>query len=99
MFKRSHHKVYEDDGALNVLGGPVDLEHFWSADESSARLGGTGQRERDTAGGDDTELVPTHPVYPGPGGSLEFLAVELLPLRQAIQRLNQTDGGDDSPEE
>jgi hypothetical protein len=99
MFKKLHHKLDEDDAALTVLGVPDDLEQFWSADEVSGSLGDVGQRVRDMAGGNDTTLVSMYSVYPGPGGPLEFLAVELLPLRQAIQRLNQIHGGDDAPAE
>jgi hypothetical protein len=99
MFKKLHHKPDEDDAALTVLGVPDDLEQFWSADEVSGSLGDVGQRVRDMAGANDTTLVSMYSVYPGPGGPLEFLAVELLPLRQAIQRLNQIHGGDDAPAE
>ena len=35
-------------------------------------------------------------VYPNQEGSLEFLALELVPLRQAIQRINQINGGRDN---
>jgi hypothetical protein len=99
MFKKLHHKLEEDDAAVTVLGVPDDLEHFWSADEVSGNAGDVGQRVRDMAGGDDTELESMYSVYPGPGGPLEFLAVELLPLRQAIQRHNQIHVGEYAPTE
>jgi hypothetical protein len=44
------------------------------------------------AGGNEAELVSMYSVYPNEGGSLEFLALELVPLRQAIQRINQING-------
>ncbi len=99
MFKKLHHKLDENGAALTVLGLPDDPEDFWSTDDVSGSLGDVGQRMRDMAGGNDTQLVSMYSVYPGPGGPLEFLAVELLPLRQAIQRLSQINGGDDVPAE
>jgi hypothetical protein len=99
MFKKLHHKLDENGGALTALGVDGDLEEFWSTDEVNGSLGDVGDRVRDMAGGIDTRPVSMYSVYPGPGGPLEFLALELLPLRRAIQRLNQISGGDDVPAE
>jgi hypothetical protein len=61
----------------------------------SGSLRDVSQRLRELAGGNETELVSMYSVYPNREGSLEFLALELVPLRQAIQRINQINGGND----
>ena len=91
MFNKWHHKPGQDGGALTVPSLPDDLEEFWSAEDVTGSLGDVGQRVRDTAVGDDTGLVSMYSVHPSAGGSLEVLAIELVPLRQAIQR-RQPDG-------
>jgi hypothetical protein len=99
MFRELHNKLGENGQALTVLSllhGPP-LAGPESGDISGS-LRDVSQRLRDLAGGDETELVNMYSVYPNDGGSLEFLALELVPLGQAIQRINQLNGGrDDAP--
>jgi hypothetical protein len=94
MFKELHNKLGEKGQALTVLSlleGPA----FVGSADISGSLHDVSQRIRDLAGGDEAELVNMYSVYPNEGGSLEFLALELVPLRQAIQRINQINGGSD----
>jgi hypothetical protein len=98
MFKGLHNKLGENGQALTVLSLLEGPEYVGSREELSGSLHDVSERLRAMAGGNDTELVSMYSVYPNEGGSLEFLALELVPLRQAIQRINQINGagGDDA---
>ncbi len=97
MFKGLHNKLGENGQALTVLSlleGPP----YAGSEDIAGSLRDVSQRLRDIAGGDESELVSMYSVYPNQEGSLEFLALELVPLRQAIQRINQINGGsEDAP--
>jgi hypothetical protein len=98
VFKELHNKLGESGQALTVLSLLEGPEYAGPREAVSGSWGDVGQRLRDMAGGNDAELVSMYSVYPSEGGSLEFLALELVPLRQAIQRINQINGGsDDAP--
>lgn len=92
MFKGLHNKLGENGRALTVLS-LLEGRPYVGPEDISGSLRDVSQRLRDIAGGDDTELVSMYSVYPNEAGSLEFLALELVPLRQAIQRINQINGG------
>ncbi len=94
MFKELHNKLGEKGQALTVLS-LLEGPDFVGSEDLSGSLRDVTQRLRDMAGGDEAELVSMYSVYPNEGGSLEFLALELVPLRQAIQRINQINGGSD----
>ena len=92
MFKGLHNKLGENGEALTVLSLLEGPAFAGSKDDVSGRLSDVGARLRQMAGGNESELVNMYSVYPGGGGSLEFLALELVPLRQAIQRINEING-------
>jgi hypothetical protein len=92
MFKGLHNKLGENGQALTVLSLLEGPEFAGSKEELSGSLSDVSQRLRELAGGDETELVSMYSVYPNDGGSLEFLALELVPLRLAIQRINEING-------
>jgi hypothetical protein len=94
MFEGLHNKLGENGQALTVLS-LLEGREYSGAEDISGSLRDVSQRLRDIAGGDETELVSMYSVYPNQQGSLEFLALELVPLRQAIQRINQINGGRD----
>jgi hypothetical protein len=92
MFKELQNRLGENGQALTVLSLLEGPEFVGSREELSGSLSDVSQRLRDMAGGNDTELVSMYSVYPNESGSLEFLALELVPLRQAIERINQING-------
>jgi len=98
MFKGLHNKLGENGEALTLLSlleGPDNSDSAAgpaTRDDISGSLRDVSERLREIAGGDDGELVSMYSVYPNEGGSIEFLALELVPLRQAIQRINQING-------
>jgi hypothetical protein len=92
VFKGLHNRLGENGEALTVLSLLEGPPFVGSRDDVSGRLSDVSERLRQMAGGNDTELVNMYSVYPGTGGALEFLALELVPLRQAIQRLNEING-------
>jgi hypothetical protein len=92
MFKGLHDKLGENGQALTVLSLLEGPEYAGSREDISGSLHDVNERLRAMAGGNDAELVSMYSVYPNEGGSLEFLALELVPLRQAIQRINQING-------
>jgi hypothetical protein len=98
MFKGLHNKLGENGQALTVLSLLEGPAYAGSREDISGSLHDVAERLRAMAGGNDAELVSMYSVYPNEGGSLEFLALELVPLRQAIQRINQINGagGDDA---
>jgi hypothetical protein len=93
MFKDWHNKLGEDGEALTLLSLLEGPPYEGSREEITGSLGDVSQRLRDLAGGDDVKLVNMYSIYPNAGGSLEFLALELVPLRQAIDRIQQINGG------
>jgi hypothetical protein len=99
MFKELHNRLGENGQALTVLSllqGPALVGA--ESDDISGSLRDVSQRLRDLAGGDETELVSMYSVYQNDGGSLEFLALELVPLNPALQRISQLNGGsEDAP--
>jgi hypothetical protein len=91
MSKRWHNRLGENGESLtilNLLNHPNGLQ---PDEEMEGDLTEVSERLRILAG-DDTEMVNMYSVYPNDGGSLEFLAVELVPLRQAIERMRQLAG-------
>jgi hypothetical protein len=92
MFKGLHDKLGENGQALTVLSLLEGPEYTGSREDVSGSLHDVSEHLRAMAGGDDAELVSMYSVYPNEVGSLEFLALELVPLRQAIQRINQING-------
>jgi len=92
MFKGLHNKLGENGQALTVLSLLEGPAYDGSREEISGSLRDVSEHLRAMAGGNDAELVNMYSVYPNEGGSLEFLALELVPLRQAIQRINQING-------
>jgi hypothetical protein len=92
MFKGLHNKLGENGQALTVLSLLEGPAYAGSREDVSGSLHDVSERLRAMAGGNDAELVSMYSVYPNEGGSLEFLALELVPLRQAIQRINQING-------
>jgi hypothetical protein len=92
MFKGLHNKLGESGQALTVLSLLEGPAYAGSREDISGSLHDVSERLRALAGGNDAELVNMYSVYPNEGGSLEFLALELVPLRQAIQRINQING-------
>jgi hypothetical protein len=97
MFKGLHNKLGENGRALTVLS-LLEGRPYMGPEDISGSLRDVSQHLRDIAGGDENELVSMYSVYPNQEGSLEFLALELVPLRQAIQRINQINGGsEDAP--
>jgi hypothetical protein len=99
MFKGLHNKLGEHGQALTVLSLLEGPEYAGSREDISGSLHDVAERLRAMAGGNDAELVSMYSVYPNEGGSLEFLALELVPLRQAIARINQINGaGSDDAE-
>jgi hypothetical protein len=93
MFKAFHNKLGENGQSSTVLSLLKDPQRVGSDGPISGSLSEVSARLVDIAGGDDVEVVSMYSVYPTEGGSLEFLAVELLPLRQAKQRISQINGG------
>jgi hypothetical protein len=92
MFKELHNMLGEKGQALTVLSLLEGPDYVASGETVSGSLRDVSDRLRQMAGGDDTELVSMYSVYPNEGGALEFLALELVPLRQAIQRINEING-------
>jgi hypothetical protein len=98
MLKDLHNRLGENGEALTLLS-LLDGPEFEGADEPiTGTLREISERLRVMAGGDDTRVVSMYSLYPGDNGSLEFLALELLPLRQAIEQINQINrGASDAP--
>jgi hypothetical protein len=92
MFKELHNKLGEKGQALTVLSLLEGPDYVAAGETVSGSLRDVSERLRQMTGGNDTELVSMYSVYPSEGGSLEFLALELVPLRQAIQRINEING-------
>jgi hypothetical protein len=92
MFKGLHNKLGEHGQSLTVLSLLEGPPSAGTKEEVSGSLRDVSEHLRALAGGNDAELVNMYSVYPGQEGALEFLALELVPLRQAIQRINQING-------
>ncbi|HEX3794726.1 MAG TPA: hypothetical protein VHV57_09525 [Acidimicrobiales bacterium] len=91
MAKRLYKGLGEKGESLTILSllrPPAGLN---DDEELEGDLTDISQRLRDLTG-DDSEMVNMYSVYPNEGGSLEFLSLELVPLRQAIERMQQLPG-------
>ena len=86
MFKQFHNRLGENGVSLTVLSllrPHPDLD----GSASSGDLRSVSQRLLEMAGED--ELVDMYSVYPDAGGALEFQALELVPLHEAIEQLRR----------
>ena len=87
MFKELHNRLGENGTSLTVLSLLKRHPELDGTDLAHGDLQTISQQLLDSAG--DDEVVDMYSVYPTPGGSLEFLALELVPLRQAIEELRR----------
>jgi hypothetical protein len=87
MFKEFHNRLGENGVSLTVLSLLKPHPELDGSESASGDLRTVSQQLLDAAG--DDELVDMYSVYPSAGGSLEFLALELVPLRQAIEQLRR----------
>jgi hypothetical protein len=92
MLKGLHNRLGENGQALTVLSLLEGPEFVGPREDVSGSLSEVSLRLREMAGGNDTELVSMFSVYPNENGSLEFLALERVPLAQAISRINEING-------
>jgi hypothetical protein len=95
MPKRLHKALGENGESLTVISLLNEPTNFNADEELEGDFDDITQRLRDLTG-DDTEVVNMYSVYPNTGGSLEFLSLELIPLRQAIERMHQLPGNEAS---
>jgi hypothetical protein len=91
MSKRLHNRLGENGESLTILNLLKHPKGLRADEEMEGDLTEVSERLRVLAG-DDTEMVNMYSVYPNDRGSLEFLAVELVPLRQAIERMRELPG-------
>jgi hypothetical protein len=92
MLKGLHNRLGENGRALTVLSLLEGPEFVGPREDVSGSLTEVSRHLREMAGGNDTELVSMYSVYPNESGALEFLALERVPLAQALARINEING-------
>jgi hypothetical protein len=92
MLKGLHNRLGENGQALTVLSLLEGPEFAGPREDVSGSLSEVSERLREMAGGTDTELVSMYSVYPNESGTLEFMALERVPLAQALARINEING-------
>jgi hypothetical protein len=95
VFKGLHNRLGEDGETLTVLSLVSPAGSAETVSDVEGSVDDISQHLRHLAGDDD--LVDMYSVVPVAGGtSLEFLALELVPLRQAIEELRRITGDGDT---
>jgi hypothetical protein len=94
VLKGLHNRLGESGESLTVLSLLKPLGDDAPLNDTEGDFLEITERLR-TLAGDDAEVVDMYSVYPNEGGSLEFLALELVPLRQAIEELRRNARSDD----
>ena len=91
MGKGLHNRLGEHGESLTVLSLLQPLPGLNPDEDTEGDLTDISQRLRELAGS-DTDIVNMYSVYPNGGGSLEFLSLELVPLHEALERMQQLSG-------
>jgi hypothetical protein len=91
VLKGLHNLLGEHGESLTLLSLLKPMDSAVPLGETEGDLNEISSRLLQLAG-DESEVVDMYSVVPNEGGSLEFLSLELIPLRQAIEEMRRYAG-------